>query len=284
MLARFESGTSSLWWNTSCTVSLHDHRRPADPESPASRRPAPGAMTMRRPWLTVLAVACAQTAAMGDPQGESPSVRFEHDMIVRIHMHENFDLLRAIEKLLVRGQLDEVRTFARGIANAPDEPGLGAWSRHATLVRDRAATLAIAHGVDEACHRAAQLADACAGCHVASGASPEFRPPGRIPPDLPTIDARMARHRWATDRLWEGIVGGADDAWRAGLDVLSTTPLRASELSREQSAFGRKLQRLAEQARLRQRTETAQDRARSYGEILVTCTGCHTAASAVGAR
>ncbi|HEX7941262.1 MAG TPA: hypothetical protein VF488_05630, partial [Gemmatimonadaceae bacterium] len=61
---------------------------------------------------------------------------------------------------------------------------------------------------------------------------------------------------------------------------LSTTPLQVSELSREQSAFGRKLQRLADQARLRQGTETAQDRARSYGEILVTCSGCHAAAPA----
>ncbi len=239
---------------------------------------------MRQLWLTVLALACAQPAAMGDPQGESPSARFEHDMIVRFHMHENFDLLRAIEKLLVRGRLDEVRTLARAISNAPDEPGLGSWSRHAVLVRDRAATLATAHGLDEACHRTAQLADACAGCHVASGASPEFRTPGRIPPDAPTIDARMARHLWATDRLWEGVVGGADDAWRAGLDVLSTAPLRASELSREQSAFGRKLQLLAEQARARQATQTAPDRARSYGEILVTCTGCHAAAPAGGAR
>lgn len=237
-------------------------------------------MTMRRPWLAVLALACVQPAAMGAPQEERPSVRFERDMVVRFHMHESFDLLRAIEKLLIRGQLEEVRSFARAISNAPEEPGLGAWSRHAALVRDRAAALATAHGVDEACRRAAQLADACAGCHVESGASPEFRSPGRIPPDQPTIEARMARHLWATDRLWEGIVGGADDAWRAGLDVLATTPLQASELSREQSAFGRKLQRLADQARLRQGTEIAQDRARSYGEILMTCAGCHAAVPA----
>jgi cytochrome c553 len=237
-------------------------------------------MTMRRPWLTVLALACVQPAALGDPRDAPPSVRFEHDMIVRFHMHESFDLLRAIEKLLIRGQLEEARTFARAIAHAPDEPGLGAWSQHVVLVRDRAATLATARSVDEACRRAAQLADACAGCHAESGASPEFRSPGRIPPDQPTIDARMARHLWATDRLWEGVVGSADDAWRVGLDVLATTPLQAPELSKEQSAFGRKLQRLADQARLRQGTDAAQDRARSYGEILATCSGCHAAAPA----
>lgn len=235
---------------------------------------------MRRAWLTVLAFACAQPAALGDPPDAPPSARFEHDMIVRFHMHENFALVRAIEKLLIRGRLEEARAFAQAIANAPDEPGLGAWSRHAALVRNRAAALATARGGDEACRRAVQLADACAGCHVESGASPEFRSPGQAPPDGPTIEARMARHLWATDRLWEGVVGGADDAWLAGLDVLSSAPPQASELSREQAAFGRKLQRLADQARSRQRTGTAQDRVRSYGEILVTCSGCHAAAPA----
>lgn len=237
-------------------------------------------MTIRRPWLAVLALACVQPAAVGDPQPAPPSVQFERDMIVRFHMHENFDLLRAIEKLVIRGRLEEARGFAQAIAIAPEEPGLGAWSRHAALVRDRAAALATARSGDDACRRAAQLANACAGCHVESGANAEFRSPGQAPPDRPTIEARMARHLWATDRLWEGIVGGADDAWRAGLDVLATTPLQAPELSSEQRAFGRKLQQLAGQARLRQRTETAQDRVRSHGEILMACSGCHAAASA----
>ena len=246
--------------------------------------PGPRSTAMRLLWLTALVVVCARTPALADPPGESPSARFEHDMIVRFHMHENFDLLRAVEKLLIRGQLDEVRGFARAIASAPEEPGLGAWTRYAAQVRDRAQALATARGVDDACHRAAQLADACAGCHVAAGATPEFGSPGRIPPDQPTLDARMARHLWATDRLWEGIVGGADDAWRAGLDVLAAAPLRAPELSGERAAFGRKLQRLAEQARARQGTEIDQDRARSYGAILMTCTGCHATAAAAGAR
>src|SRR3954468_15547849 len=90
-------GYPGFSWNTSCTMSRHDDRRLADLDlvcelrSPASRRgaccgcnashadgmdersqagpAAPEAMTMRRPWLTVLAVACAQSAALGDPQG-----------------------------------------------------------------------------------------------------------------------------------------------------------------------------------------------------------------------
>jgi cytochrome c553 len=234
-------------------------------------------------WFTAaVACACAQAAA-GQPS-PPPSVRFEHDMIVRFHMHENFDLVRGIEKLLVRGRLDEARAFAKAISEAPDEPGLGALSRHAVLVRGSAANLANARTIDEACRRAAQLATACAGCHVESGASPEFRPPGAIPPDRPTVEARMARHQWATARLWEGIAGAADDSWRDGLDILAASPLREPEVSKEQSAIGRRLQRLADQARSRLRTDAAQDRARSYGEILATCAGCHAALPASAPR
>jgi cytochrome c553 len=218
-------------------------------------------------------MACSNAAA--DPQPLPPSQRFELDMMVRLHMHENFGMLRAIEKLLVRGKLVEARELATAIAEAPDELGLGAWAKDAAIVRERAASLAKATDVDEASHRAAELAGACASCHVDAGVAPEFRSPGRMPIDRPTVEARMARHLWATDRLWEGIVGGADDAWRDGLDVLAATPLR--ELPEQRMPFARRLQSLADRARMQRKTETLDDRVRSYGDILATCAGCHAA-------
>ena len=203
-----------------------------------------------------------------------PSERFERDMMVRFHMHQSFDLLRAIEKLLLRGNLEDARAFARAIADAPDEPGLAPWAKQATLVRERAAALADASTVEEACRREARLAEACAGCHADAGAVPELRSPGRPPPDHPTLDARMARHVWAAGRLWEGIVVGNASSWRDGLDVLAATPLPATRANH--AALGRQLQQLADQARQRRHTDTATDRARAYGEILATCAGCHT--------
>jgi cytochrome c553 len=235
---------------------------------------------MRVSWICLVALACGQAANAEAPQPPPPpSARFEHDMIVRFHMHENFDLLRAIEKLLIRGRLEEAKSFARAIAEAPDEPGLGPWAQHAALVRDRAARLASASGIADGCRRAADLAEACASCHASAGVAPEFRSPGRIPPDRPTLEARMTRHLWATDRLWEGIVGAADDSWRDGLDVLAATPLREPQISGERLPLARQLQALARQARMRLRTDTLHDRARSYGEILVICSGCHAVAT-----
>jgi cytochrome c553 len=196
-------------------------------------------------------------------------------MVVRYHMHENFGLLRAIEKLLVRGKLDEAKAFARAIAEAPDEPGFSPFGKRATEVRERAAALAAAPTVDEGCRREAQLAAACASCHVEAGVIPEFDDPPHLPADDATVPGRMARHLWATDRLWEGVVGDSDQSWRAGLDVLAATPPPWTKADHDREAFARQLQRLATQARRTQATGHLGDKSRDYGDILATCAGCH---------
>jgi hypothetical protein len=86
------------------------------------------------------------------------------------------------------------------------------------------------------------------------------------------FDARMTRHRWAADRLWEAIVGDSDDAWREGLDVLAATPL---DFGVDRAPFARELQRIANNAR-RSKAPAASTRAATYGELLVTCAGGHT--------
>jgi cytochrome c553 len=220
-------------------------------------------------FLALASWTVAHAGDVADPQ-------FEHGMMVRFHMHENFDLLRAIEKLLVHGKLDEARILARSIAQAPDEPGLAHFAAPATAVRERASALAGASSLDEALRAEAQLAQACADCHAAAGVLPELREPPRVPADQPTIEARMTRHLWATDRLWEGIVAQSDDAWRAGLDVLAATPLPAAGSDVNRAKLAKQLQRLATDARQAQ----VGDRARNYGEILATCAACHTAPAA----
>ena len=63
--------------------------------------------------LVVVATAlmCPLLAAAPDPQPPSPDKRptFERGMMVRFHMHENFGTVRAIERLLLRGKLDNAK-------------------------------------------------------------------------------------------------------------------------------------------------------------------------------
>lgn len=214
-------------------------------------------------------------AAASQPTGAEPppSVRFEHDMMVRYHMHESYDVFRAIVRLAIHGKLADVAPLARSIGEAPDEPGLSAFATKAADVRVRALALADASDTDEACRRAAKLAAACAHCHVETNTAAEFRDPPGLPVDGTTIEARMARHLWAADRLWEGVVGDSDAHWRAGLDVLAVTPLPWSNLDADRVALAKQLQSVATRAR----TQPApiDERARIYGELLVTCAACH---------
>jgi cytochrome c553 len=226
---------------------------------------------MRVALLLVAIAGCTPSYA-----DEPPSKQFEHDMMARFHMHESYTLFGAIERLLVRGKLAEVRDLARAIGVAPDEAGLSAWAAQAAVVRDRAAAVANATTVEVACQRTASLAAACARCHADTGVSPEFRTPPPLPPDRPTIDARMTRHVWAVERVREGVIGDDDSSWRAGIDVLAQAPLpwRGSEGAR--GALAKQLHDVADRARHRATPDP--DRARTYGELLVACAACHATA------
>ena len=195
-------------------------------------------------------------------------------MMLRFHMLSSFDTARTIELLLLRGNLDDARYFAGGLASEPDMPGLGPWAKQIERVRERAAAIATAPAIDEACRRMSLLVEACAGCHADAGAQADFRPPREAPPDLQTVAARMARHRWATDRIREGMVGDADDAWRAGFEVLAAAPMSWPQPRAGQDKLARRLQQVASQALHAAHSDRAA-RARLYGETLIVCAACH---------
>jgi cytochrome c553 len=240
-------------------------------------------------WALMVVAVAACSTGLADPPKQKPRPpvavplppaplpptprppTFDHDNVVRFHMSQNFDLLRAIERLLIRGKLDEARVFAEAIATAPDEPAHGPWATQTLLVRDRAAALARATTVDDALRKETALATACGSCHRELAVTGIFKDPPPAPPDRATLDARMARHRWAADRLWEGVVGNSDEAWQAGLDVIAVAPL---DLGEERAPLARTLQQLASKAR---RTKpAAPDRGTAYADLLVTCAACHT--------
>ncbi|MEO8706816.1 MAG: hypothetical protein ABI867_42710 [Kofleriaceae bacterium] len=221
--------------------------------------------------LALLVIAAGfHNGARAEP---TPTKRFEANMMVRLHMHENYGVLRAMERLLVHGKVDPAHDLADAIARAPEVPGMSTWAVQMTRVRRSAAALASTPSVNESLREEARLAAACGRCHVDAGAHVELTPTA-LPPDRPTLDARMARHVWATDRLWESLLANADAPWRAGLDVLAATPLPSTTLNSDRAALARRFQRLASDTRARGALDLPA-RAAAYGEILVACAGCH---------
>ena len=227
--------------------------------------------------LVVLAIALAplHDATSAPAPAVTPEVAFEQDMMLRFHMHENFGVVRGIERFLLRGQLDDAKQLAAAIGQAPNAPGLGAFAEHTARVRKAAFDLASAKNLEQAVRREATLLQACAGCHVAAAIIPDLAPPPALPPDRDSIDARMARHLWAADRLWDGIVAGDDAAWKVGIDLLASGPPTWAPPTKPQRDFAKRLQLIADSER-RTRSTRLSTRADTYGELFLTCVGCHT--------
>jgi cytochrome c553 len=233
----------------------------------------------RRAWraqaLVCIGLAATGAVAVAAPGSDPPS---PPAATTRVRMAAHFEDLRAMQRLILGGDLDRVRERAREMVIERDDGEPATWAPYLVRMRAAAAALAQAESLLDACRAEARLARECAACHQASGAMPEFV--ALSPPvDQPTLAARMARHQWAADRLWEGVVGLSDQAWRDGLGVLAAAPLPASTLSADPerearvARYARDLQRLARRA-LSARTPAM--RSAAYGELLVVCSGCHS--------
>lgn len=187
-------------------------------------------------------------------------------------MRMHFDDLRMVEHLLVAGKLDEGRALAYLLTRPITDAGLAKWDEQSRRVAAVAGELTRAPNVSNALRQLARVAVECAGCHVGARSTPTFPFPPP-PADGPTAEARMARHAWAAERLWESILGADDARWRGGLAVLADAPL-PPEVLNNGGRFGRDLQAYA-RTQLDTRGSSLEARGNAYGEILVLCAGCH---------
>lgn len=207
-----------------------------------------------RESLLVLLAACTAAHGSDAPAG----LDLDRPSLVRYHMQRHFGDLRDIDHMLLAGRLDDARARAFLLTKTETDRGLDVFDQQALVVSRAAAALVAAPSIAEACRLEARVAEACAGCHVLV--------PKVLPlPALPAAPAaEMARHAWAADRLWEGVVLADARRWRAGLDFFATTSTpRIQDLSRGAIRA----------------LETHQDsiatRATTYGELLVACANCH---------
>lgn len=193
-------------------------------------------------------------------------------------MRGHFYELHEIEAAILRGDLEAARQRASAIVvEAVDETDPVST---ATVERIRAAARALgrAESLEEACRVESQLLGECARCHAAAKVKPTFAAP-EAPPDDNSVVGRMARHRWAADRAWEGLVGDAPGTWAVGLGVMAVAPLPGNGMSEDPAQwerltrYGKALQSAARRA-AGARTTTA--RADAYGALLVVCSGCHS--------
>jgi hypothetical protein len=193
-------------------------------------------------------------------------------------MQAHFDAIVAIRDALIAGNLDNAKAEAKRITGDRVEPLITSWREYVGEIRQWAATVETATGLEEAAAAAAELARACGHCHSGHSvpldlgtSEPADATPGTIP--------QMRRHQWAAERMWEGLVGPSEARWNRGASQLvrsALTPAQAldSQTAARVARLAARVQALGEEAH--ELPATAWDtRSATYGRFLSTCAACH---------
>jgi len=209
------------------------------------------------------------------PPGEPPT----SDPKLKVHMKAHFAAVRDIQNAIIHNNLDAAKSRADLLAKHEPSEKLAGWEAHVEAMREAARKLAAAEDTATAAKLAAQLGGECGGCHEAMTAIATFEWAERPSPEG-DAKAHMALHKWAADRLWEGLVGPSQSHWVLGAEAFANEPLHAGEINKdakvtpEVEALAQKVHELGRRAATI--TEPA-GRVEIYGELLEACSGCHKA-------
>lgn len=232
--------------------------------------------------LRTLAAAAAITATVGCARSAPPPTGFEAvsapaSTEATALMLRHFDHARSLSSAAIFGRPERAMAAAAAIREEGSVAGMPADVRdeYEAFVASVGA-VERARGRSELAASAAEMAQRCGACHLASGLGPTFTVGRLEDPVTPRDHLRVLA--WGSSRMWESLIGGSDLAWRAGARALSGQPLReelyASRIS--DLAAGRRLSaRLHELGVEALSASDPEERATLLGEVWGTCSACH---------
>lgn len=194
-----------------------------------------------------------------------------------VHMPAHFADLLEVHSALIRGVVPDARAAAADIVAERPSVMLESWAPYLYATRDAAREVTVAADLATASAAAATLARTCGECHTAQAA--RLMRTGSAPPPAEDSDdaARMRRHKWAFDRLWEALVLPSDAAWQEGVAAFVELPACHDDLSGEQDreAIRRARETVMSHAEAARSAKSPEARAQVYGALLPTCASCH---------
>lgn len=200
----------------------------------------------------------------------------------RAHMQDHFSKAEEIKAALIAGNLEQAREPAKWMAehqHEVDHPD--AWKPYIDRMREAAQGIGGAEDLASASASFVSMGEVCAACHTEIGGP---KPSPTTPPAAAEgsgTKAHMAKHQWAMDQLWLGLVAPSKDVWIAGAEALADAPLTPEQLAEGQTlapeitALTDRVHDLGNQAR--DIPEGSGIPGRIYGELLTTCETCHAA-------
>ncbi|MFI5306640.1 MAG: hypothetical protein ACHQ53_04760 [Polyangiales bacterium] len=255
-----------------------------------------GGARRNQPWicsaLLLFSSACGHGASAAQRSGSTaPSARVRAPAApprdggappgedISAYMAEHFAVATWARDAVINGNLDALRRPLRALADyryASVAPG--GWLPAIARLQEAAVLTAGAETLDLAASGVATMGRVCGECHRESHAGPQFvgdeRNEGKSKSD--TLGTRMYRHMWAADRLWEGLTGPSDAAWRAGAEALARAPEQAPRADPPLSPqFVSALLQVRELGQRALEADSLADRANVYGVFLASCASCH---------
>ena len=228
------------------------------------------------PAVLLLLTACSDRAT---PEAEVDSASSEYPReVLQAHMKDHFFKATEMQVAVINGDLAAVREPAEWMASHANSAAMPTeWEPYAEAMHTWALRASEASDIVAAAEATASMGAACGTCHKALDAEVGFAVDA-APPAGDGPGPHMARHAWASGRMWEGLVAPSGVVWDGGAEVLAEAPLAPSELSVD-------LELLAEVSELESSIHSMgtqaigltapEDRARIYGQFLSTCADCH---------
>lgn len=193
-------------------------------------------------------------------------------------MHTHFHRAIDAQDALIRGDIEDARSAMAFLATNDEHTSIpDPLLPYLAEFQTEAGHFAEASTLSEAGTVFARTLQRCGHCHTESHGGPRI---AATPiPDGDTPAARMRRHQWAADRMFDGLVTADVAAFREGNEALTSAPLTQNELPDTAPQPPEQVVSLTENVRsLGAQAATANDdetRATIYGHYLATCGACH---------
>ena len=234
--------------------------RPADaPEPPAEPAVAEAPAAKAAP----------EPEATAGPEAKQPVSR---------HMWSHYLAALRARDAIIGGHPERAREPLSWLADQAYAESLpDAWRPHAVHVRRAAKRAGEGTDGETAARAIGALGAACGECHAAMGRGPAREPAGFSELGEEDLVARMHRHGWAMERMWEGLMMPWDESYRVGAQVLAEGKLELEKDVKDAAKLRAGLETvrsLGKQAVTLQHTD---ERAALYGDLISTCAGCHQA-------
>lgn len=251
-------------------------RRLLFPEGMSNLHARVGLRSAARLVAFLFLVHCGGSTPPATEATPPPTSADEKSKVTNMHLH--FADINEIHLALISGNLIAARQMAKkvrvGFAGAQPK----GWEPFIKRTVASAEMLEVTSDLDMAARLASTMAGTCGDCHRAQNIEVVEHVALPPPREEDKFSDFMTQHRWAAERMWEGLIGPSEAAWNAGSAVLGNTDLGTKDLEGHLSStpeIEALLAQLRNDASVANKTQGSQNRQELYGSFLSGCAGCH---------